>query len=270
MIKRIILNLIKFIDTFYIRKPFILYYHGIIDIKNKNNPSPDLVFFESQMQLLVKREFNFVSLKDIQLWITGEIELPPKSVAITFDDGLSNNYLNVYNILKKYNIKATIFLISNFIGSSINYTYNKNKPQFILKNNFNPQRDIKMEFLTIQQIKEMYSSGLIEFGSHTLTHPSLSHIISETILINEISKSKEELENLLNIPIETFCYPYGHFNETVKMIVEKSGYICATSTKKGSVNLNDDLFELKRRVEINLLINMPPVIRKLGKLYEKV
>jgi peptidoglycan/xylan/chitin deacetylase (PgdA/CDA1 family) len=44
--------------------------------------------------------------------VRGEIQLPDKTVCITFDDGHKSNYQYVFPILKKYNLKATIFLIT--------------------------------------------------------------------------------------------------------------------------------------------------------------
>ena len=42
----------------------------------------------------------------------------------------------------------------------------------------------------------MQNSGLIEFGSHTLSHVNLSTITDEQLL-NELKKSKEEVENII-------------------------------------------------------------------------
>lgn len=50
----------------------------------------------------------------------GEIELPSKPILITFDDGYYSNYEYIYPILKKYNAKASIFVVTDRIGKEIN------------------------------------------------------------------------------------------------------------------------------------------------------
>ena len=82
--------------------------------------------------------------------------LPEKPVILTFDDGYVDNYKNAYPILEKYNLKGTIFLISDFVGTYPNY-------------------------MTWAQVDEMQQSGLIDFESHTLSHPELDKIPSDQV-----------------------------------------------------------------------------------------
>ena len=59
-----------------------------------------------------------VSVYDLVRCIMNKKELPLNAVAITFDDGYEDNYRKAYPILKKYNIPATIFLTTGYIGTS--------------------------------------------------------------------------------------------------------------------------------------------------------
>ena len=265
--KRLLVYISKIIDAFYIKHPIILYYHGIKYKEDFNNPSPDIDFFKKQMEILLLRGFKFFSLKDIYLWSIGQKTLPKKAVALTFDDGLENIYSNVFPLLKEFKISATIYIIYQFIGEKIYFSHERSKPQLIRDIDFNKLTDYEFKFLNCKQIIEMHQSGLVDFGSHTLSHSSLSHIISEKALQTEINNSKINLEQKLSIPIETFCYPYGNYNETVKKIVKEAGYLCAVSTNKGNITKSDDPFEFKRISDINLFINHPPLLKKLWNIY---
>ena len=57
------------------------------------------------------------------------------------------------------------------------------------------------------QILEMAAAG-IAFGSHTVTHPNLTHVSDEE-LTRELGDSKKSLESRLQQPIDTIAYPIG-------------------------------------------------------------
>ena len=253
-------------DIFLYKKQIpILYYHRVNNNPSNIDGSPSVDFFHKQIKFLYQRGYYFASLKELIKWCKGLIELPKNSIAITFDDGYEDNYTNVFPILKKYSAKATIFLIYNYIGQTRYFSYNRSVPQKILPEDYKPSTDLKHKYLNVNQITEMHKSSLIDFGSHTLSHGSLTYCDIE-IAEREITESKEALEDLLNIPIETFCYPYGHYNNTIKKITKKAGYLGAFTTRKRKVRKEEDCFAMPRWNDINLLINLPPVLRKIHKL----
>lgn len=72
--------------------------------------------FEKQMFYL-KKYYNIISLKDALYILKNGLEIPPRAIVITFDDGYKDNYINAFPVLKKYNIPATIFLCVNPINN---------------------------------------------------------------------------------------------------------------------------------------------------------
>jgi peptidoglycan/xylan/chitin deacetylase (PgdA/CDA1 family) len=85
----------------------------------------------------------------------------------------------------------------------------------------------------------------MEFGSHTLTHPSLTRCSLENVA-HEVSASKAKLEELLNHPIDGFAYPFGSYNENVKDAVIKAGYKAACTMHRGINTMETDPFTLRR------------------------
>ena len=122
------------------RKSFVLclMYHSVDNEKGKGG-----IFvneFEEHIKWIKdKKTFKMEELKKLNY------TLPKNSILITFDDGYKNNYTLAFPILKKYNMKATIFLNTKFIG----------KDEF---------------YLNWDEIKEMYESGLVDFQLHTHSH----------------------------------------------------------------------------------------------------
>ncbi len=86
---------------------FILYDPSLV-ISTKN--------FEEQIKYLSK-SYNIISMHDLTAHIKKKIPFPSNSVVITFDDGLKNNFVNVFPILRKYDAKATIFLTTDYIDT---------------------------------------------------------------------------------------------------------------------------------------------------------
>ena len=122
------------------RKNFVLclMYHSVDSEKGKGGIFVD-EFQEHIKWIKDKKTFKMEELKNLNY------TLPQNSILITFDDGYKNNYTLAFPILKKYNMKATIFLNTKFIGEDEDY-------------------------LNWDEIREMYKSGLIDFQLHTHSH----------------------------------------------------------------------------------------------------
>ncbi len=82
----------------------VLMYHSIDynDKMTKLSVSPES--FERQMEFFYRNHYNIVPLNKIIPYIKKKARVPPKTAAITFDDGYYNNYKYAYPVLKKYNI----------------------------------------------------------------------------------------------------------------------------------------------------------------------
>jgi peptidoglycan/xylan/chitin deacetylase (PgdA/CDA1 family) len=110
-------------------------------------------------------------------------------------------------------------------------------------------KDINEYFknLSWDEIKEMDNSGLIFFGTHTVTHPILTKVPIKQAEY-EIRYPKEQLEEFLDKDIKFFAYPNGStddYNEDIKKIVINSGYEMAFTTNEYSMDINDP-YEIPR------------------------
>ncbi len=190
--------------------------------------------FEKQIKYLIDNNWTFFTISEL---IEQKEKLPEKSIAITFDDGYEDNFTNAFPILKRYDVKATIYIV---IDRHDREWSSKRKEK-------NSTGELKNEpKLFDEQIVELINSGLIEIGSHTMTHDNLP-TLNKQQKIDEIKNSKIEIEKKFNIKCNSFCYPFGLYDKEDIQIVKDSFYTNATTTQKGIDDLTKlNLFELKR------------------------
>ncbi len=144
---------------------------------------------EEQLKWITENGYTPIWFEDLHR--LNSIEKP---IILTFDDGYSDNYTDLYPLLKKYQVKATVFMITGSIGEE--------------------------HYLTEQQIKEMAESGLVSFQSHTVTHRLLTQLNAEE-LKTELTESKKALFELTGKQPFVLCYPTGEYSKAVLEAVEK-------------------------------------------------
>lgn len=205
----------------------ILMYHQIGD-RSDSDLTVSVDTFAAQMRLLKKNGYHTVSLEDTAGWLQSDNVPPRKGVVITFDDGFKNIYTHAYPILEEHGFTATVFLVADFAGKSNNWSENK--------------EDLHSPLLNAEEIASMPH---LSYGSHTLSHCHLTRL-SESEAHEEIVSSRKKLEDQFRVPIHTFCYPYGDYNESLVHLVKQAGYCCACSTRKGNRHGPEERFFLKR------------------------
>lgn len=205
------------VDAEYTDRIPVLTFHRLVpdDVKKtryKNNQWVGSVKrFEEMMKYLYDNGYKTISSQEFYEWYIGEREYNKKTVMITFDDGFYEDYYLALPILKKYNLKATSFLVGSRIKDKTK-EYNKNSTGFI-------GMDI------IEKVRKEYPN--FEFQSHSYN----MHYYTKNKKHRIKSMSYEELEKdvLLNDRFNfiTMAYPYGDFNNSIKEILAKSGYLVA-------------------------------------------
>lgn len=197
----------------------VLMYHSIDhnDKVSKLSVSPEA--FEAQMKFLHDRGYNVVGLDKVALYLQKKEPVPPRTVAITFDDGFYNNYEYAYPVLKRYGIPATIFVITSKIG----------QPGWVGWND----------------IEEMSASGLITIGSHTKSHLWLLSLNSRDAL-QELVDSKRILEARIGKAVDFLCYPIGAYDDRLIRLAKEAGYKAAVATNPGKLKPADEIYAIKR------------------------
>ncbi len=190
--------------------------------KYKNNPYViSTKNFSEQMKILYEKRFHTLTLEEMERYVKGEIYLPKKSILLTFDDGYKNNYIYVYDILKKYNFKAASFLITNNIGSK--------DERYLDWNDINKMKDIFQFASHTHNLHFTDSNGI----SFLLSKPQ------ETI-INDLKKSIKILNT------KYFNYPFGQYNYEIIKILKQVDFSMAFTANKGYIQPLDNIYALNR------------------------
>jgi peptidoglycan/xylan/chitin deacetylase (PgdA/CDA1 family) len=203
----------------------ILLYHRVTaNPKFKNSRwsvTPDN--FENQIKYLQDQGYSFVKMTESYqkfLSVSSTTSSPyHKTLAITFDDGYRDVYTTVLPLLKKYNIPATVFVITKDVGKNGNVTW--------------------------EMLKEMVGSGLVEVGSHSVSH-KYSTKLSKDTLLEEFAGSKAIIEEKLGSSIFVLAYPYGAANAMVYEVAKQAGYLGAVRVMAGGRPAAENFFAWRR------------------------
>lgn len=196
----------------------VLNYHSIAYEKGNPIRMPKEQF-ENEMKYIKENGYTTLTLDELYEYFQNSVSVPDKSIVITFDDGYEDNYTTAFPILKKYDLKANIFIITSTVDK-------------------NPA------YLTSEQMKEMESYG-IQMASHTATHRDLDSL-SYDEQYKELAESKTFLENLLGRPIDYIAYPSGKCNEDTVKAAKAAGYTMAFTTAGRWSDKSDGMLTLDR------------------------
>ena len=180
----------------------VLLYHNFVttvpesDVDNFNYiNTPES--FEENIKNFLDNGYTIISINELNYINNGKKEIPSKPMIITFDDGYYSNYEYIYPILKKYNIKASIFIITDKIGKEID----------------------GIKYLGWNECLEMQNSGLVEIFSHSKEHVFYDKFPVRKIRDDVKESYKEIEEHLGKQKLKVFAYPYGAYtDETVRTL----------------------------------------------------
>lgn len=210
----------------------MLMYHSIVDgTRIPEWPwAVSLSRFREQLDFLEQQGWKTITMADLVLSPNAITE---KTVVITFDDGYVDNLFAV-DELNKREMCASWFIVSNTVGIKPSWP-DDGRPEGRLLNE--------------RELRTMQSRGM-EVGSHTMNHARLPEL-NDSVLFNELTGSKNKLEDILGCSVTSFAYPYGVFDERCATAVCDCGYSAACTTRTGWALRDQDPFRLRRLTVFN-------------------
>ena len=264
------------------RRLRILCYHGVCEDRFAGQPWIPQFFvtktaFESQLQYLTGNAHVLPLKEAINRLADGS--LPPRSVALTFDDGYANNFHLAYPLLQKYRAPATVFVSTAYAESGELYPFLKlrlirlyaggeaavNPLPNYKSSPFDrimeclaqwwPQVSDRLEAdqrqtlrpLTVEELLAL-KSPLIDFGAHTHNHCILGNEAPERRKF-EICTSISRMSQWAGRRISLFSYPNGQlgdFADIDKAALKSAGVSAAVSGISGANGSHSDHLALRR------------------------
>ena len=164
--------------------------------------------FERQIRFLSEQDYSTCNLLESTAQRGGQID---RRVCITFDDSYETTFEYAFPILEKYNMKATLFVISRYVGKW-------NAWDVIIGGK-------RLRHLDWHKLRELHSHGW-NIGSHGASHRDLTSLTRQK-LGEELKNSKALLEDRLGAPVDFLSYPFGQFNQKVIDAVKDAGFKAA-------------------------------------------
>ncbi len=200
--------------------------------------------------------------------------LPDHALCVTMDDGFRSCAEIAFPMLERLQMPAMIYLETDFVDQKkpiwvdrVSYSLvgagKKYAELRAMKNELKkqPQDDIERQVIGLEQqtgfalpprvddpalpatqrsldweqIARMRSSGLVEFGSHTVSHRILGRCSREVAMM-ELRESKRIIEERLGGVCDHFCYPNGSpgdFTAETESMVREAGYRSSVTTVGG-------------------------------------
>jgi len=267
------------------RMPRILMYHNF---SGPNGTDPDALNVEGirRQFTYLRRHFRVQPLQQLAEQLASGRMLDSNMVALTIDDGRRSCYEFLFPLLKEFGLPATFFVVSSFIRredwiwtDKVIWLSEQSKPPeevapgklenfFRLLNRMRPaERNARIEAIASRvgvtfplsipakfapcswsELREMADSGLMEIGSHTVTHPILSSVTDEESW-DELTRSRAQIEEGVGRTVNCFCYPNGmpgDYRPSQVQQVEQAGYTCSVIAEFGMVNRASDRYRLPR------------------------
>ena len=172
------------------------------------------------MQALKAAGWHAVTLDQLEAFWTRGVSLGPgKPVVLSFDNGYRSQYTNALPVLQQL----------GWVGD-----------ENIQLTGLPPAQG----GLTGAQVRRLIAAGW-ELDTQGISHADLIRLNSSQ-LDYQVATARAILRRQYHVPVNWFCYPSGHYDQTVIAVARAAGFVGATTVIPGWAAPTDDPFRLPR------------------------
>jgi peptidoglycan/xylan/chitin deacetylase (PgdA/CDA1 family) len=185
--------------------------------------------FEEQLAWLRDQKYESVSIEEWAVACANDVVLPGRRVVITFDDGLQDFADHALPLLMAYGFRADMHIVTGHVGGS-NSWEGPGFPRYPL-----------MDWQTVIDLPR----HTVTLGSHTVTHAAFAALDPVTAM-DEMLRSRFELEDRLGRPVTRIAYPYGSMDDSTLSLAVAAGYDYAYTTDEWLAEMDRNLLHIPR------------------------
>lgn len=203
----------------------VLNYHFVYE-KNDNTCNEIICHSEEQIisHFAYIKDNNYFTptMKELEMYIDGKVQLPEKSVVITFDDGVRAKIARKY--VDMYELNATLFLITSWFSKD----------------------EFESDYMEVHSHGDnLHNAGVCPGGQG-----GAIKCLEKDKLLVDLKESRSKLNNTT-----VFCYPFYEYNQYSIDVLKEAGYTMAFAGEYASgktrVTVGSDKFRLPRWVIVN-------------------
>ncbi|MBI3466081.1 MAG: polysaccharide deacetylase family protein [Planctomycetes bacterium] len=185
--------------------------------------------FREQIGGLLRRDFNVWPLRRILHDTAVGRELPPRTIAITFDDGFETVFTRAWPILRELQAPATVFVNTAYLDSTGPFPFDAWGVDWqgrVPPETYRP--------LTSAQCRELQAGGLMDLGAHTHTHADFRDRPEQ--FREDLQLSVDVLRARFGLDEVPFAFPFGSpalgfSGGALAQAARDTGVVCGLTTE---------------------------------------
>ncbi len=185
------------------RIPAIEYHGQHSDFPGVGQMRPE--WFDDQLRWLAENDFHALSRDDLNGYLFSDLQLPAKSVLLTFDIG--SNAARQFDEemmprIRDYGLHALAYILADhYMDDSI----------------------VCLENACWDHYAHWANSGWVDYGSHSVTHSYMASMPYANAL-EELLHSKDYIEQRLSVKVDSIAWPFEDVPSTWAAMLQDAGY----------------------------------------------
>ncbi|HWP96246.1 MAG TPA: polysaccharide deacetylase family protein [Syntrophomonadaceae bacterium] len=227
---------------YYQDKAVVLLYHNFGLGETGTTITPRR--FSEHLDMLSREGFHVVSLQDVTQFIEKKKRLPPNAVAITMDDGNESNYTVAYPLLKKRNWPATMFVVVSLVNNS----GDTSKGAWMDWSQLAALTEDNFDICSHSYDGHKFIKGTYPGGNAWLTSrfPGEDQAAYEKRIFDDLVTSREVLKQHNFNSLDSFCIPFGYYNQSLIDAAQKAGFKYLWTTEHTPIKVDSPPWRLGR------------------------